>query len=253
MNTTKDDFDNRMKLYEQVETDRVANPNLPILVRINGKEFSFWTKGLNRPYDSRLSELMIKTAEFLVNKTSANLGYTHSNEITLVFLPGDINSQPYFNGKFQKLTSVLASYTTAFFNSKVAECIPEKSNKLAFFDCRVWVVPNLMEAANVFVWRELNAIKNSISTAAMEHYSHKELLNKSGKEKKEMLLQKGINWNDYPVYFKRGTYVRRENYSLEDGSIRTRIIRPEIKPISKSYNKIETLFGIIDEDLWLQL
>jgi tRNA(His) 5'-end guanylyltransferase len=244
MDVTKDALGDRMKLYEQIEAGRAAIPRLPILVRIDGKGFSSWTKGLGRPYDSRLSELMIQTTEFLVTETCANLGYTQSDEISLVFLPGNEDSQTYFGGKFQKLTSVLASYTTAFFNSKVAEHIPEKRSKLAIFDCRVWVVPSLVEAANAFVWRELDATKNSISMAAMEYYSHKELFKKSGKEKQEMLFQKGINWNDYPVHFKRGTYVRRETYSLDNESVRTRIVRPEIEPISKVPNKIEVLFGL---------
>ena len=46
--------------------------------------------------------------------------------------------------------------------------------------------------------------------AAHDYYSHKQLQNKSGKEKQEMLFEKGINWNDYNAFFKRGTYVQRK-------------------------------------------
>jgi tRNA(His) 5'-end guanylyltransferase len=35
-------------------------------------------------------------------------------------------------------------------------------------------------------------------------------MNKNGSDKQEMLFQKGINWNDYPSFFKRGTYVQRK-------------------------------------------
>ena len=29
-----------------------------------------------------------------------------------------------------------------------------------------------------------------------------------------MLMSKGINWNDYPIFFKRGTYARRETFEI---------------------------------------
>jgi len=55
----------------------------------------------------------------------------------------------------------------------------------------------------------LDATRNSISSAARAVFSHKEVLKKKGCDLMEMLFQKGINWNDYPAFFKRGTYVQR--------------------------------------------
>jgi tRNA(His) 5'-end guanylyltransferase len=46
--------------------------------------------------------------------------------------------------------------------------------------------------------------------AASEYYSHNFLMGKNGSEKQELLFQKGVNWNDYPSFFKRGTYVQRK-------------------------------------------
>lgn len=60
------------------------------------------------------------------------------------------------------------------------------------------------------VWRELDASKNSIQMAARAVFSHKETDNKNTKMLQEMLFKEhGINWNDYPASFKRGTYARR--------------------------------------------
>jgi len=98
---------------------------------------------------------------------------------------------------------------TAWFNQLAQESLPEKADKLAFFDCRVWNVPNRVEATNTVLWRERDATKNSISMAAREYYSHKETLGKSGTDLQEMLFQKGMNWNDYPAFFKRGTFIQR--------------------------------------------
>ena len=83
-------------------------------------------------------------------------------------------------------------------------------NKLPTFDCRVFNVPNKQEAVNHFMWREWDATKNSITSAANSVYSHSELQDKNSSQKQEMLFQKGINWNDYPAEFKRGTYIQRK-------------------------------------------
>jgi tRNA(His) 5'-end guanylyltransferase len=96
---------------------------------------------------------------------------------------------------------------TAKFNQEIHKFYPDKP--LAEFDCRVWNVPNRTEAANTILWREFDATKNSISMAARAYYSDKQCLGKNSSEKQDMLMEKGVNWNDYPVFFKRGTYAKR--------------------------------------------
>lgn len=78
------------------------------------------------------------------------------------------------------------------------------------FDCRVFQVPTRAEAVNCLIWRELDATRNSIQMAAQANFSHKQLHGKNCNELQEMLFQeKAINWNDYPSFFKRGTYIQR--------------------------------------------
>jgi tRNA(His) 5'-end guanylyltransferase len=165
---------------------------------------------LKRPYDERLSNLMVETSLFLCKETNANCVYTQSDEISLVWYSEDIKSQNLFDGKVFKLTSILASLATGFFNKNLSKYLPEKAHLIPTFDCRVFNLPNSVEVGNYFHWRELDATKNSISMAAQHYYSHKELENKNGSQKQEMLFQKGINWNDYPTFFKRGTYIQRK-------------------------------------------
>ena len=168
-----DAFGDRMKSYERTEAGRRALPLLPIMIRLDGKGFSRWTRGLERPYDVRLSETMVHITERLVEELGACIGYTQSDEISLVLYSDDYHQEVYFGGKFQKLVSVSASMATALFNQRSAEQFPDKP--LAFFDSRVWTVPNLTEAANAFLWREIDATKNSVSMAARHYYSHKKL------------------------------------------------------------------------------
>lgn len=200
----------RMKLYESAEAGRRLMPLLPALARLDGRAFGSFTRDLARPFDERLSRLMIETCVALVSETCATVGYTQSDEITLAWVPEAFESQIFFDGRVQKMCSGLAALATAQFARRLPTFLPnEFAERVPTFDCRVWNVPTLEEAANVFVWREMDATKNSIAMAARAHYPHVAVQGKSGAEMQELLFQKGVNWNDYPAYFKRGTYVRR--------------------------------------------
>lgn len=206
----KENFGDRMKSYEKQTTGINLIPRIPVIARLDGKNFSKFTKGLKRPFDERLTNLMIETTKYLVKETNANCGYHQSDEITLVWYTDKIYSSIYFDGRLFKMIGDLSSMTSVYFNKLLPKYIPEKANKSPRFDCRVFNVPTLEEAVNSFIWREQDATKNSITMAASCYYSHSELINKNGSEKQEMLFKKGINWNDYPSSFKRGTYVQRK-------------------------------------------
>jgi tRNA(His) 5'-end guanylyltransferase len=183
------------------------------MARIDGRTFHSFTRGMDRPFDRRFSEAMIKTTISLVRDTGACMGYTQSDEITLAWHAENSQSQIWFDGRVTKMTSQLAAQATLAFYRLTLELMPEYADRLPTFDARVWNVPNRTEGANVFLWREWDATKNSVSMAASAFYSHKSLLGKNTPQKHEMLFQKGINWNDYPTFFKRGTYVQRRTIS----------------------------------------
>lgn len=210
MKYEKDSLGTRMKLYENQTCGIKLIPRIPVIARLDGKGFSKFTKGLKRPYDERLSNLMVETTKYLVKETNANCGYTQSDEITLVWYTDKVDSSIYFDGRLFKMIGDLSAMASVFFNRELGKYLPEKVDKMPRFDARVYNVPTLDEAVNSFLWREQDATKNSISMAAQAFYSHKELMNKNGSQKQEMLFQKGINWNDYPSFFKRGTYVQRK-------------------------------------------
>ena len=197
-----------MKRFEMAEAGRYMINDLPVLARLDGRCFHTYTRGLARPYDTALQECMLEATKALVGEFHPEVGYTQSDEITLVW------TEPLlFDGRFQKYCSVLSSLCTVVFNQQAAKLLPNKK-AIATFDCRVWQVPSLVEAFNTLLWRERDAAKNSIQMAARGYYSHKELMGKSGSQMQEMLFQKGVNWNDYPPSFKRGTYVQRKTVEV---------------------------------------
>lgn len=199
-----DGLGNRMKFYEK-RLSHIVMPKVPIIARIDGRSFHSFTRGLERPYDVRLTNLMVETTKFLVQETNARCGYTQSDEISLVWFDEEI----IFGGKISKLISVVGSLATAYFNRHLPTFIPEKADLMPVFDNRVWELPNPDEAANYFIWREQDAVRNSVQMAARSVYSHSLCYKKNTAELQEMLFAKGINWNNYPRFFRRGTYVRR--------------------------------------------
>jgi tRNA(His) guanylyltransferase len=209
-----DALGDRMKGYEAAEAGRRLMPLLPVLARIDGRAFHAFTRGMDRPFDRLFTRCMVETTEALVRETGACMGYTQSDEITLAWHSTDARSQIWFDGRVQKMVSQLAAQATLHFYRAAYFLLPGGyAERLPTFDARVWNVPNRTEGANVFLWREWDATKNSLSMAASAYYSHKALLGKHSREKHDMLMAKGINWNDYPASFKRGTYVQRQRVS----------------------------------------
>ena len=196
----KDVFGDRMKGYEKIAQQSFI-PLLPVCIRLDGRCFSKWTHDLARPFDTGMMSLMCALTKALVAETNAVIGYTQSDEISLILYSDNIKTQLYFDGKIQKIVSSAASFTTAWFNTNTNMYMG--NTKIANFDCRAWQVPNLAEAANVLLWREQDATKNSVSMAARSVFSHKELHNCNSSTMQDMLMSKGINWNEIPFFVKK--------------------------------------------------
>ena len=197
------------KWLERNFSNEIMIPTLPVIIRLDGNNFHNWTKGLERPFDRKLNELMVETTKFLVQETNAVVGYTQSDEITLVLYSYDRKSSIYNDGKKQKILSKLSAKCVNFFNEKRKELLPNH-DKIAVFDCRVYQTPTLHDACVQLLWRENDATKNSVSMLAQSLFSHKDLQNLNGNQLQDkMMVEKGVNWNDLEAKLKRGTYVKR--------------------------------------------
>ncbi len=255
-----DALGDRCKELERAAESR-AMRGLPLLARLDGRAFRSLTRGLARPFDPRICRAMVETARFLVQETSARVAYTQSDEITLAWYDPPGSPCGYlFDGRFQKLSSVLAGQASSYFCRIALRELPDRESAIPHFDCRTWQVPDLSSAAEVFLWREDDAVKNSITMAALSHYSHEEVEGRDSSEKQEMLWRSGVNWNDFPAHFRRGTYLGRRPVSVAippevaervperhrpapgAAAVRHRVVELELPPARRIGNLTAVLF-----------
>lgn len=242
----RDDFGIRMKTYyEQIPKTKLMR-RTPVMIRIDGKAFHTFTKGFQKPFDTILIKSMQETTKYLCeNIQGCVLGYTQSDEITLVLVDyQNFETAAWFDYEVQKMCSIAASMATMSFNrffargvdafaerleaDEINEAENEKNKLLctyrkavekgAMFDARVFNIPK-EEVTNCIYWRQLDASRNSVQMVGQANFTQKELQNKTCSNIQDMLMeQKGINWNDFPIYQKRGTCVVKELYLPGDSA-----------------------------------
>ena len=242
-----DELGTRMKKYYESIPKTKPMRKCPVAIRCDGKSFHTFTKGFQKPFDQVLINAMQQTMKYLCeNIQGCVLGYTQSDEITLILQDyKEYNTDAWFDYEVQKMCSITASMATMAFNKYFSQELALLSNDIvreyqtdgetdfvkdmnsylaiyskvikkgAMFDARCFSIPK-EEVANLLYWRQLDATRNSIQMVGQSNFSHRELQNKSCAMIQEMLFtQKGIDWNDYPTYLKRGSCCIKEVYYTE--------------------------------------
>ena len=213
-NANKESLGDRMKSYESVHTQTSLIPGIPVYVRIDGRAFHHFTKGLQKPFDPDFAWTMKETTKHLHDKTNAFISYVQSDEISLCYL--EPRKMP-FETRLFKLESVLAGMASAAF------CVYGSKTKLKdriekmipHFDCRVCQMP-LEEIPNMLLFRERDCLKNAITLVALEHFSNKQIHKKSGDEKIEMLASIGVDFSkDIDEDFRYGAWFKRVVFQKE--------------------------------------
>ena len=247
------DLAKRMKDYEM--RDRYfLQKRIPVAIRVDIRAGHTFTRGFKRPFDYIFMKSMQETAKYMCeNMGNAKFAYVQSDEITIILTDYDaLETDCWFNYRTDKLCSISASMATMAFNKyfeenvtnevleykMVPHCvgiqqeIKEYHNTLiaaldkgAMFDARCFNIPK-EEVTNLIYWRQLDASRNSIQMVGQANFSHNELQNKSCNDIQDMLmLQKNINWNDFPTYQKRGSCVVKsdEKETITEDNIGTKM------------------------------
>lgn len=241
----KDSLGDRMKCYENV-TRNYLTRRAPVIIRVDGKAFHSFTRGFKKPFDDIFVKSMQETMKYLCeNIQGCVLGYTQSDEITLVIIDYEkIESCAWFDNNIQKMASISASMATLAFNkyfganvykyiedykkehqlifieedNKYCNTLIDAVKKGAMFDSRAFTLPK-EEVVNCVIWRQQDATRNSINSVGQDNFSHKQLQNKSCNDVQDMLMsEKGINWNDYTTTLKRGSCCIKMPQKINDGT-----------------------------------
>ena len=210
-----DELDAKMRVFETAH-DICVLPKVFMVARIDGRSFTRLTKEVHQfeaPFDVRVRDLMVETVKHLMNcGFDVVFGYTQSDEISLLFSP-EINT---FDRKPRKFNSVLAGEASAKFSILLGDA--------ACFDCRISELPTANLVCDYFRWRNEDAHRNSLNswcywTLRKEgktiRQATRALEKISVAEKNELLFQRGINFNDLPLWQKRGTGLYWETYEKE--------------------------------------
>jgi len=207
----RDDMGSRLKDIES-RTKYMLPRRCYTLIRIDGKAFHTYTKKCERPFDTDLREDMEMTTKALCEHIQGcKLGYTQSDEISLLLTDFDaIETSAWFDGNLQKVVSVVASMTSAYFNRFRAIRAGSPDYVPAVFDARAWTTADPWEAYNTFLWRQKDAMRNSIQMVARHLASYKECHGKNCKHLLEMMEDKGFNYYSYPHNCRLGSFVIKD-------------------------------------------
>jgi tRNA(His) 5'-end guanylyltransferase len=209
----KSSLGDRMKNYEAVSKSKLMG-RTPVIIRIDGKAFHTYTRGMPKPFYFPLHGSFLRAAvESFGHISTAVLAYTQSDEISFLLKDwSKLESQQYFGGGIQKIASVAASVFTAHFNKCFEYPIDEAgyiNASPAIFDARVFNIPK-EEVVNYFIWRQQDATRNSINALGQSHFTHRQLQGKNVSQVQDMLMsERSVNWNDIDTWAKRGSCVQR--------------------------------------------
>ena len=216
-----DELEAKMRVFETAG-DRCVLPGVHMVARLDGRGFTRLTKerhAFEAPFDARFRDYMLATAEHVMQCGFRVLyGYTQSDEISLLMNP----QEGLFGRKTRKYDSVLAGEASAKFSLLLGD--------VAAFDCRVCELPTAENVRDYFRWRNEDAHRNALNGHCYW------LLRKQGQgvaeataflrgrsvaEKNELLFRAGVNFNDLPLWQKRGVGLHWETYAKESLDPRT--------------------------------
>lgn len=135
------------------------------IIRVDGRAFHTFTKGMRRPYDIDFMHSMDDTAVVLCEEIqNARYAYVQSDEISVLVKANGEKAQTWFGGERDKVISISAAIASA-----------EKSRqweRRAQFDSRVITTDLAMDVERYLIWRQHDAFRNAVSMAAQAHFPH---------------------------------------------------------------------------------
>lgn len=210
--------------FLQKQYDFYVDTDKWVLVHVDGRSFSKMVKNkFVLPFDKRFIEIMDNTAVYLCKQIQGvQIAYVQSDEISLLLRKNSPEGDIFFGGRLCKMTSIIASLATAYFNREMlindcADAIRQGTadiiDSLPFyqFDCKVWGVDSANDAMAWFLYRNIDCVRNSKQQAAQTFLPHKALMGlDTDKQITKLKEEKGIDWAMYDEGEKYGRLIYKE-------------------------------------------
>jgi len=201
-------------LFKALEGKIALDWQVPVVIRVDGRAFHTVTKKMKceKPFDRAFHRSMICAAKSICGDAqNVRMAYIQSDEISILLYEKNVEAQPWFGNRLQKLVSISASIATRAFDSDNG--VP------AYFDARAFNVPVEL-VQKYFYWRYKDARRNSISMLAQSMFPHKKLQNKGGREMIEMCSKAGVDYHNLDSWKRSGSLVVKHwaIQNLPDGS-----------------------------------
>lgn len=208
----------RILEYEKPASEKFLI-KVPVIIIVNGRSFSKVTSLIDKPFSTEFLGCMASCLEKLVQEIDgAVFGYSFNDEIVIIARNDQtLETVPWYDNNIQKMVSAAASLVTLQFNN-YANSVDMNLHGDAVFLAKSFIVGNIPEAINVVVSKQQQAFHTSIQYACLyemlKKYNKndiKEMLSGNSNDEKIALLQQecGVDFNEYPVAFRRGVACYR--------------------------------------------
>lgn len=227
-----DALGDRMKGNYENRARHFLTRRTPVIVRVDGKAFHTFARGMDQPFDEDFIRSMATSASCVSSKMQGfKLGYVQSDEASFLLTDDDgLATDAWFDNNQSKIETVTASTMTATFIYLLGKVGKVKS--IAAFDGRAFNIP-MAEVANYFLWRAQDWHRNSVSMYCRSFFSAKQMHGKSRAEQHEMLHSIGKNWaTDLSPQIRNGTFI-----------VRGADLSSQVKTVCPAYAEIEALLA----------
>jgi tRNA(His) guanylyltransferase len=207
-----DEFESRMRALECFHGITMLPGTWPV-VRVDGKGFSkFTAERYEKPFDDRFSAGMVRTAQALLVGLGGLYAYTESDEIS-VLLPREWNLH---GREVEKTVSIAAGISSATFT---LDC-----GQAAVFDGRIWLGASESLVVDYFRWRQSDAARCALNGWAYWTLrkagqgvaeATRALEGRTVADKNELLFRHGINFNNVPLWQRRGVGLYWERFEKD--------------------------------------
>ncbi|OBA23626.1 tRNAHis guanylyltransferase [Metschnikowia bicuspidata var. bicuspidata NRRL YB-4993] len=256
----------RFEYVKQFERENFLLPQTHIVIRVDGKGFHKFSEayGFEKPNDARALAVMNRTAQTMMEQfPDIVMSYGDSDEY-LFLLRKDCE---LFERREMKLISTFASFMSVNYvmhwNAEFSDNQIRKE-RLPTFDARAVVYPNSGIVRDYFSWRQVDCHINNLYNTAFwgliqkcnmtRQDAENKLKGTLSKDKNEILFTKcGINYNNEPEMYKKGTVIVREyeNWKHEERDMSSRQKQRNEK-MRKNAAIVVSHVDIINDDFWIK-